>query len=205
MNNALTAKQKNVLAFIEQYQLEHERSPTIREIRLHLNVKSDNGVLKHLAALEKKGAIRKSDVHRGIRLLSSVKRSMGLLNLRLPLLGSVPAGPPTAEDVREETWISVAENVVPYPNESYLLRVRGDSMVGAGIVDGDMVVVHTQTKARDGDIVVALIDGENTVKRLVHQDGNVYLRAENAFYPDLRPANELIIQGVVTGLLRSMA
>jgi repressor LexA len=199
----LTQKQQDVLAFIEQYQLEHESSPTIREIRQHFELKSDNGVLKHLAALEKKGAIRKSDVHRGIHLLESVKRAMSLQNLKLPLLGSIPAGMPVTEDQAEETWISVAENIVPYPGESFLLKVRGDSMIGAGILDGDMVVVHTRSEPREGEIVVALIDNENTLKRLVMQNGRAFLRAENAFYPDLIPMNELRVQGVVTGLIRA--
>lgn len=204
MATPLTTKQRDVLKFIEQYQLEHECSPTIREIREHFGLKSDNGVLKHLAALQRKGAITKSDIHRGIGLLATVKRQLGLDFLRLPLLGSVPAGPPSqTEAPEEETWISVAENVVPYPGESYLLSVRGDSMIGAGINDGDMVVVHTKTVAREGDIVVALIDNENTVKRLVSQDGQYFLRAENAFYPDLKPLGELYVQGVVTGLIRS--
>ncbi len=204
MAKTLTLKQRQVLDFIEQYQIAHECSPTIREIRENFQLRSDNGVLKHLAALQRKGAITKSDIHRGIGLLASVKRQLGLASFRLPLLGSVPAGPTSLEEpVAEETWISIAENVVAYPEESYLLHVRGDSMVGAGIVDGDMVVVHTKSTPKDGDIVVALMDGENTVKRLVHQDGQYMLRAENAFYPDLRPLNELTIQGVVTGLIRS--
>lgn len=204
MPQDLTTKQRNVLSFIEEYQLEHECSPTIREIREHFKLKSDNGVLKHLTALQKKGAIHRSDIHRGIGLLASVKRQLGLSFLRLPLLGVIPAGTPTLTDApEEETWISVAENVVPYPGESYLLSVRGDSMIGAGINDGDMVVVHTKTTPKEGDIVVALIDGENTVKRLVSQNGSFFLRAENAFYPDLKPMAELTIQGVVTGLIRS--
>jgi len=199
----LTPKQKKVLDYIEKYQLNHGSSPTLREMKEFLKVSSDNSILKHLKALEQKNFIQKDHTPRGIKLLKSVKQRLEFPDIKLPLLGTIPAGGPTMCEENVETWVSVAENIVKYPNDSFLLRVIGDSMIDAGIQEGDIVVVHAQDVPHNNDIVAALIDQENTIKRYIFNGQKAYLKAENQQYPNIYPVNELVIQGVVTGLIRN--
>ena len=201
--NELTDKQRKVLHFIEEYQLEYGSSPTIREMREYLGVSSDNSVLKHIRALEEKGYLEKDPTPRGIKLLDTVKERLQEPVLKLPLVGEIPAGGPVVCEENTEAWMSVAENLVRYPNDSFLLKVRGESMINAGINDGDTVIVHQSHHPHNGDIVVALVDGMNTLKRYVFNGERAYLKAENPQYTDIYPVEELRIQGVVTGLFRS--
>ncbi len=200
----LTARQQELLDYIREYQLQFGASPTLKEIRLFLGVSSDNGILKHLIALEKKGALTRSKRARGINMLPEIRERMERkADITLPMYGSVPAGIATLEEQVPDTWVSVAENLVTNPEACYLLKVRGDSMIGVGILPGDTVVVNFHKEPKGGDIVVALIDNESTVKRLVREGRYAYLKAENPAYPDLHPVSELSIQGVVTALLRN--
>lgn len=202
-NNTLSEKQDLVLAFIEQFQLDNGYSPTIREIKEHIGVQSDNSVLKHLKALEQKGYIEKDPTARGIKILESVQNQSAQPDITLPLVGAIPAGTATLCEENIDAWIAVAENLVPYPQQSYLLKVRGESMIGAGIHDGDTVVVRQQQIPKNGDIVVALIDGMNTLKRYVFNGQQAYLKAENPEFTDIYPAQELTVQGVVTSVFRN--
>ncbi|MBI4836389.1 MAG: repressor LexA [Candidatus Abawacabacteria bacterium] len=200
----LTSRQQELLDYVREYQLQFGASPTLKEIRMFLGVSSDNGILKHLIALEKKGAITRSKRARGIEMLPEIRDKMHRkADITLPMYGSVPAGVATLEEQVPDTWVSVAENLVNDPESCYLLKVRGDSMTGAGILPGDTVVVNFRHEAKGGDIVVALIDGESTVKRLVREGKYAYLKAENPAYQDLHPVSELSIQGTVTALLRN--
>lgn len=198
----LTDKQEAVLKFIESYQLKHGASPTLREMREHFKVSSDNSILKHLTALIEKGFIEKNDTPRGIKLLPNVKDRLATPSVKLPLLGSIPAGGPVLSEEYVEDWVSVGQDVVYRTKNSFLLRVRGDSMEEAGILDSDLVVVCSDLEPRNYDIVVALVDNENTVKRLMKEGGQIYLKPENRKYSNIYPEGELQIQGVVTGLLR---
>lgn len=200
---ALTDKQSNVLKYIEKYQMEFGRSPTLREMREHFKVSSDNSILKHLSALESKGYIKKSDTPRGISLLDSVKEKLDSNFVSLPVLGSIPAGGPVVTDEYVERWMSVEDGMVKDLKNSFILRVTGESMIDAGIYEGDLVIASTKIQAKNGDIVVALVDGGNTLKRFITEGGRSYLRAENKLYSDIIPVNELIVQGVVTGLIRT--
>lgn len=203
MAEYLTEKQEAVLKFIEDYQLAHGKSPTIREMREHFNVSSDNSILKHLKALKEKGAIRKDDTPRGIHLLDTIKQKLSASgSVNLPVLGFIPAGGPVVTDEYVKEWMNVGENLAKSAEGYFLLEVTGNSMIDAGIFEGDLVVVDTKKESSDGDIVVALIDNENTLKRLVKKDGEVYLKAENKNYKDIYPAEELTTQGVVTALIR---
>jgi repressor LexA len=199
----LSEKQEAVLKFIEAYQLEHGSSPTLREMREYFGVSSDNSILKHLKALEEKGFIKKDDTPRGIKLLSSVKEKLDSPEFKLPLLGMVPAGGPVLTEEYIEKWMNVGKDIVYKGKDSYLLRVIGNSMIDAGIFEGDILVVCGSLEARSGDIVVALVDNQNTVKRYMKDSqGRIYLKAENPQYDNIHPEGELCIQGVVTGLLR---
>lgn len=203
MSDVLTEKQEAVLNFIEDYQMEHGSSPTLREMREFFGVSSDNSILKHLKALEEKGYIEKDDTPRGIKLLSSVKERLQSNEFKLPLLGMVPAGGPVLTEEYIEDWLNVGEDAIYRYKDSYLLRVTGDSMMDVGIYEGDILVVCGSVEAREGDIVVALVDNQNTVKRYMKDSkGRVYLKPENSNYDNIYPEGNLCLQGVVTGLLR---
>jgi repressor LexA len=198
----LTDKQKAVLKFIERYQLKHGASPTLREMRQRFKVSSDNSILKHLRALDEKGYISRDDTPRGIKILDSVKKRLQSETIRLPLLGYIPAGGPVLTEEYIESWYDVGPDVAKREEGYFLLKVTGDSMINAGIFDGDIVVVNSKRPYRTGDIVVALVDNQNTIKRYMRKDGKAYLKAENPDYPDIYPEQSLSIQGVVTALLR---
>jgi repressor LexA len=196
--------QQLVLAFIEQYQGENQRPPTIREIQDHCGFKSPRAVSYILEKLEEARLIIRQAHSRGIHLTKPRVTSFGV---QLPLFASIPAGLPDQFDGSEapDTLRFIPTTLgISNPNRAFAVRVRGDSMIDAGIFSGDIVVLE-QKEARNGDIVAALIDGENTLKRLVHDKGRVYLKAENAAYPNLDPVEKLDIQGVVVSILRTYA
>ncbi len=204
MDTTPTKKQKAVLEFIEEYQMSYGKSPTLREMREHFGVASDNGILKHVRGLEVRGLLMKDDTPRGIQLLASVREKLdaGAETASVPLLGTVPAGGPSHSEEYVLDRINVDKQFIPSPEHTFMLRVTGESMINAGIYEGDLVMADTHKKPKSHDIVVALIDGENTIKRLVQKDGKAYLQAENPEYSDLYPVNELQMQGVVVGLIR---
>jgi repressor LexA len=203
MADVLTEKQEAVLNFIEQYQMEHGSSPTLREMREYFGVSSDNSILKHLKALEEKGRIKKDDTPRGIKLLGSVKERLMSGEFKLPLLGAVPAGGPVLTEEYVEKWMNVGEDAIYKHKDSFLLRVTGESMIEAGIYEGDILVVCGSLEPKFGDVVVGLVDNQNTVKRYMKDaEGRVYLKPENPNYENIYAEGELCIQGVVTGLLR---
>ncbi len=202
MDTVLTEKQEAVLRFIEEYQFKNGSSPTLREMREYFGVNSDNSILKHLKALEEKKYIKKDDTPRGIKLLESVKARLGTTELKLPLLGMVPAGNPVLSEEYVENWITMSKDLVYKTKGSFLLRVKGDSMMDAGIHEDDLVIVCSTLEAKPFDIVVALVDNQSTVKRYMKNGDRIYLKPENQRYENIYPGNELCIQGVVTGLLR---
>jgi repressor LexA len=199
--NELTDKQKLVLRFIEKYQMSFGRSPTLREMREHFQVSSDNSILKHLKALESKGFLEKDS--RGISLLSSVKEKLTNDVVKVPVLGMIPAGGPVIAEENIENYLNVEKDMTKGKGDTFALRVTGESMIDAGIFEGDLVIASTGMEPANGDIVVALVDGSNTLKRLVKEGGKAYLRAENKDYADIMPLEDLQVQGVVTGLLRT--
>jgi repressor LexA len=199
----LTPKQEKVFRFIEKYQLANGKSPTIKEMREYLKVSSDNSVLKHLVALEKKGFIQKDDTPRGIKLLESIRQKLTNDTVSVPLLGFIPAGGPVAAEQNVDSWMTFDKSQIPNPKTTFMLRVTGNSMIDAGIFEGDLLIADSKKEPRVNDIVIALVDNENTVKRLVRKDGNYFLKAENAEYQDIYPVLKLEVQGVVTGLIRT--
>ena len=204
MAEVLTEKQEAILRFIEQYQMENGSSPTLREMREYFGVSSDNSILKHLKALEEKGYIKKDDTPRGIKLLDSIKQKLESVDFKLPLLGMIPAGGPVLSEEYVEKWMNVGPDAVLKPEDSYLLRVKGNSMIDAGIYEDDILVVCGSMEPKVGDVVVGLVDNQNTVKRYMKdKEGRVYLKPENQQYENIYPEGQLCIQGVVTGLLRT--
>ena len=202
MSETLTEKQEAVFKFIEEYQLAYGKSPTLREMREHFDVSSDNSILKHLKALEEKGLIKKDDTPRGIKLLESIKQKLSGKSSKIPVLGFIPAGGPVLTEEYISGWMDVGEDLAGNAKDYFVLNVTGGSMIDAGIYEGDLVVVNSKKQPRDKDIVVALVDNQNTLKRFMKKDGKVYLKAENKNYSDIYPENELVVQGVVTALIR---
>jgi repressor LexA len=197
----LTQRQQEVLAFIEKQQRETGLPPTTREIQAHFGFHSQTAAMNHLRALEKKGVIRKSAGKARAAVVPQPARAPW--ERSIPFLGSIPAG--MAVDAMEETDNALELDLRLFGQESptgvFALRVRGDSMINAQIADGDLVIVQKR-QPREGDIVAALIDGEVTLKRYVMFDRRPRLAAENPRYPDLIPAADLQIQGVMIGLIR---
>jgi repressor LexA len=196
--------QQMVLSFIESYQEQNQRPPTIREIQDHCGFKSPRAVSYILEKLEAARLIIRRAHSRGVQL---TKATVNAGNVQLPLFASIPAGSPDqfeAIDAPEKLRFIPTTLGISNASKAFAVRVRGDSMVDAGIFSGDIVVLE-QKEAKTGDIVAALIDGENTLKRLVKENGRVYLKAENRDYPNIEPQEKLDIQGVVVSVLRTFA
>lgn len=197
----LTARQQEILDFLEEEVNRSGIMPSTREIQEHFGFASQTAAVNHLKALERKGAIRRvAGKARAVSLPSMLNRGPVL---DLPLYGQIAAGMPEAAGQLPEERLSLdpASLGIRPGMPGFALRVRGDSMIDAHIVDGDTAILEAR-EPRDGDIVAALIDGETTLKRYLVRRGAPFLRAGNAKYPDLIPARELVVQGVLVGLLR---
>lgn len=207
MKDDLTPVQGKILDFITQTIREHDRSPTIREIGERFGIASTNGVRYHLSALEEKGYIkREPGISRGIVWREHHPRGAGARGgVEIPLVGHVAAGSPILAVENVEGVLAVDE-MFAHSKGCFALRVRGDSMKDAGIMSGDVVIVSPQPSARSGDIVVALLDDEATVKRYVSQRGSAVLRAANPAYEDIELArrNDARVLGKVVGLMRKL-
>jgi repressor LexA len=196
----LTERQRNVLEFIQSEQREKGITPSTREIQSHFGLASQTSVMQYLAVLERKGFI---DRHaRKARALITPVQKVRITDV--PIYGQIPAGMATLTEQTIEGHVSLdARSVNASKNaRTFALRVRGDSMIEAHILDGDIVILEDRKDVRTGDIVAALIDGETTLKRYVTEHGRPYLKAENPLYPDLIPARELRVQGVMVSLVR---
>jgi len=192
----VTLRQQAVLDFICAFARKHRIGPSVREIQAHFRFASPNAAHCHVTALRKKGLLM--DRRRGWRVAQPMD-----IEPALPVFGTIPAGLPvnTTQDADEVIPISETVFGMAVGTRVFGLRVKGNSMSGAGINDGDFVFL-VERNVRDGDIVAALIDGQSTLKRYVERKGEPFLHAENPDYHDLRPAAELTIQGVMIGLLR---
>jgi repressor LexA len=194
----LTKRQQEILRYVQTHQREHGVIPSQREIQAHFGFASVNAVDCHLAALEKKGAlVRRPGIARGLVLPHAHPV------LDIPIFGTIPAGPPSANEQMADGHLAIDPTLFKLrPREEvYSLRVRGDSMEGAGIQDGDFVVMACRPP-RHRDIVGALVDGEATLKRLVINRGKPVLMPENPNYRPIVATEELRIQGVYVGHVR---
>ena len=195
-----TERQQEILDFIREQQDLRGMTPTTAEIMERFGFASPNAVTSHLQALERKGALlREPNKARGLVLADSYRdRAM----VEIPIYGTIPAGLPADERQQADGCISVDVETLRLPKGArvFALKVRGESMTGAGILSGDFVVLEFR-EPRNGEVVAALIDGETTLKRYVVQRGKPFLKAENPRFPNLIPAQELVIQGVQVALL----
>jgi len=199
----LTARQRQVLEFIRESVRINGYPPTVREICTGLALSSPSTVHAHLANLERRGLIKRDPTKP--RALDVVGESRPR---PLPLVGRVAAGVPVLADENVEELVDVPA-FLRRDDGDFLLRVKGDSMVGAGIFDADLIVVHPQPEARDGEIVVARISGvgddEATTKRLYHDGSTIRLVAENENYePIVVHADQVEVVGRVVGVLRRL-
>jgi repressor LexA len=205
----LTKRQQEIFDFIRKYSARYGYPPTVRDIGKAVGLTSSSTVHAHLSNLEKIGLLRRDPSKpRAIELLdravgSAVESVLGVVRSDgLPLVGSVAAGQPILAEENIEDYVSVPQ-AAGGDNGAYLLRIRGDSMTGAGILEDDLVVVRPQDTAKDGDIVVALLGEEATVKRFFRESDHVRLQPENDSMDPIR-SKEVKVLGRVVGLLRSV-
>jgi repressor LexA len=196
----LTSRQKEIYDFLLKTIREKGFAPSIHEIGRRFKIASTNGVSDHLKALEKKGYIRRVG-KRALEVVNTLGKSALTVTREVPVLGRVPAGKPFLSEENIEGTIALPEDMAG--EKTFALQVKGDSMIGAGIIDGDRVIVKQQGTAENGDIVCAVIDGEATLKRFFKKDGTITLKAENEKYaPITISAGDFRIAGRVIGLLR---
>jgi repressor LexA len=200
---ALTDRQQQVLDYISNSQSRTGVIPSTREIQEFFGFASQTAAMNHLRALEKKGVIqRRAGKARAVSVTSAMGREP---IVDLPIYGSIAAGMAEAQEQDTVGTISVDSVTLGISQKqgSFALKVRGDSMIDAGIHDGDLAVFESR-EPRPRDVVAALIDGETTLKRFIVEGGRSYLKAENPRFPDLTPAVELQVQGVMVALIRKM-
>jgi repressor LexA len=209
MARPLTERQKEVLDFIQKQIAQRGYPPTIREIGENFGIKSTNGVRGILQALERKGEIRRSpQLSRGIELVhpeAKIAAFRAPLH-NVPIVGKVAAGTPILAEENIEGMVAVDKDLLK-GEDTFALRVKGDSMVGAGIFDNDLVFARQQSDFKRGDIVVAVIGEEATVKYFYPDNGNIRLEPANRFFGPIvidRSTPGFHIAGRVVGVFRKM-
>ena len=203
-SSELTHRQQEILDYLRKTQRQTGLMPTTREIQHFFGFASQTAAMSHLRALERKGVIQRlAGKARAVIFPEELDRGE---ILDIPIYGNIAAGMAQDVDQERQGCISIDNTALGIPRNArtFALKVRGDSMIDAHICNGDTVILEFR-EPRKGDIVAALIDGETTLKRYLVNHGKPFLRAENADYPDLLPARELIIQGVLVALLRHAA
>ena len=208
----LTKRQQEIFDFIKRYSAKYGYPPTVRDIGKAVGLASSSTVHAHLANLEKLGLLRRDPTKpRAIELLDRVSETV-VDNVRslvsgpgLPVVGQVAAGAPLLAEENIEEYVQVPEVAGGGHNTGeYVLRVRGESMIDAGILEGDYVVVRPQDTARDGEIIVALVGEEATVKRFFRESNHIRLQPENATMEPIR-SKDVRVMGRVVGLFRSVS
>ncbi len=204
----LTGKQQEILAFIEEFHRREQVPPTVYELAEHFDIKPATS-FAHLRALQRKGYIERTSKARSLTLLKSPRRTHVSPMLSVPVLGRISAGLPLLAEENVEDTIKVDPGILPWGignQELFALRISGESMRDAGILDGDLVVAKQQRMAEPGEVVIALVDNESTIKYFYPQPPDkIELRPANpAFKPQIYPAWMVEVQGVAAALLRSL-
>ena len=196
----LTKRQQEIFDFVRKYVSEHGYPPTVRDIGKAIGLTSSSTVHAHLANLEKLGVLRRDPTKpRAIEVLKDKAREV-VAPSGLPVVGQVAAGQPVLADENIEEYVPVP-GIAGGDDGEFVLRVKGDSMKDAGILEGDFVIVRRQETAGDGEIVVALVGEEATVKRFFREDDHVRLQPENDAMEPIR-TREAQVLGRVVGLCR---
>jgi repressor LexA len=209
MADALNPRQREILEFLREHKRTHAYPPTVREIGQAVGLSSSSTVQNHLNALEQKGHIRRDPTKsRTVEVVGEEQASniVPLRGITVPLVGRVAAGSPVLAEENVEDHITVGAEIAG-DESAYALRVHGDSMIEAGIYDGDIVVVHPTRDAANGTIVVARIENENTgehevtVKRFYREAGRVRLQPENSTMEPIF-ARDVTLEGNVVAVIR---
>lgn len=197
----ITAKQKEILEYIKQEILRKGYPPAVREICEAVHLKSTSSVHSHLETLEKNGYIRRDPTKpRAIEIIDDTFNLTRRETVNIPIIGSVAAGQPILANEQIENYFPVPAEFVPN-QPVFMLNVKGESMINAGIFDGDMVLVKQQPTASNGDMVVALVEDSATVKTFYKEDGYFRLQPENDTMSPII-VNDVSILGVVFGVFR---
>ncbi len=196
----LTPHQRTVLNYITEFQNKRGYSPSLADLAIAFGVRSKNSIAKVVNTLVHEKQIEKDPKGR-IKIVSMPQDDVPL-PMSLPLFGPIAAGFAAPVEEHAEEKITLENYLVKNRAATFLLRVKGDSMIGAGIREGDLVVVERSRQPKIEDIVVGVMDGEFTLKRLKKDKGKFYLQAENPDYPNLYAMEELKVAGVVTGTIR---
>jgi len=200
----LTRKQTEILEFLRERNHVSGSAPTYREIAKHFGFKSPKASTDHVSALEKKGYVwRNGRRSRGIELIPS-ERARDRDTINVPIRGQIQAGNPIAETGDIQGSLAIDKSILGLAagNRLFSLQVHGESMTGCGIFEGDWIVADAACPPREGNVVVALIDGQNTLKTLAMKEGTFFLKPENPDFADMIPVTEMSIQGVVKLILR---
>lgn len=200
----ISSKQQEIIEFIKSEINRKGYPPSVREIGKAVGLKSTSTVHGHLSRLEKKGYIRRDPTKpRAIEVLNNDTKEYNDV-IKLPVIGRVTAGSPILAVENIDEYYSIPRDLVAgYEGESFILKVRGESMINAGILDGDYIVVRRQSFADNGDIIVALIGDEATVKRFFKESDHIRLQPENA---SMKPiiVDDVVVLGKVVGVIRKL-
>lgn len=192
------------LNYIREFQRKRGYTPSLSDLALAFGVRSKNAIAKVVGALVREGHLEKDPKGR-IKIVDQQEETAAssvMASLTLPLFGPIAAGFAAPAEEQAEEMVTLDDYLVRDKSSTFLLRVRGDSMIEAGIHEGDLVIVERGAEPKVGEIVVGVLDGEFTLKRLKRDKGKYYLQAENPRYPDLHALEELKVAGVVRGVIR---
>lgn len=205
MTRGLTEKQERILSFIMEYVNDKGYPPSIREIGNHFGISSLRGVTVHLDALERKGMIKRLSTSRSITVIGKTGATAPSRNVTfVPLVGTIAAGVPITATQNVELQIPVPQEMVHHIKSVFALRVKGDSMINAHIMDGDFVVIKEQNTAENGDLVAVLLGDEATVKHIQFTHEGARLLPANPSYDPIEVKREdSKIMGKVIGLIRN--
>jgi repressor LexA len=198
----LTQRQKEVLAFISSFIARHKYPPTIRELAEHFSM-SVKGAYDHVNALKKKGKVRQGNKRsRTMEIIQPETETIDEEFVKIPILGTVAAGRPILSEENYEGAMPVHGSLLKKKANYFVLRVRGDSMVQAGIMDGDLAIIEKKESAENGEIIVAVVDEAATLKRFFREATRIRLQAENPAYSPIYSQDVRII-GKLAGVYRS--
>lgn len=197
----LTPHQRTVLNYVGEFQRKRGYSPSLADLALAFGVRSKNAVAKVVNVLAREGFLEKDPKGR-IKIIDIAEEGSRPEPMMLPLFGPISAGFAAPVEEQAEEMLTLDAYLIEDKSSTFLLRVKGDSMIEAGIHEGDIVIVDRKKQPKMNDIVVGVLDGEFTLKRLKRDKGKYYLQAENPEYPDMYAMEELKVAGVVKGVLR---
>ena len=196
----LTARQEKVLRFVEEYISRHGFAPSVREVAAAMRIGTPKGAADHLKALERKGYLERS---RGRSRALRVMRESSGARRRIPIVGRIAAGAPILAEENLEGSLAIAADTFGRAGELFALRVRGDSMIGDHIVDGDLAILRAQPRVENGEIAAVLIDGDATLKRVHRRGARVELRPSNPAHRSIAlEGGDVRVLGRLVGILR---